>query len=340
MSQNSPPLSPYLIDARRRIADLFHDQCRHGAQTAALSDTDAAACGQFIGEKALRLQQRGLHGTAAALRVLSRESASPEQSRLLERLVRYVFDRQKIEVKATGRIDSKEPEIDSQNVIKQSELLHALSRVPTAISQVGELRDDLVQRLQGGIIQQKGWSYFLDRPTDSPDLLPTAYAILALSSAHEDVSRPTSYLLNQLKQASGTRKPVEVNADISIRVACLYSLAFREGGDAPESTDEATLCALFDPMWNSLERLLRDENIEQNVEYWRDDRTFYVRVPWQLYLLALAARLRYYRRSRHSRRRLDCDRSFRKSSRAAFATLTPAKWSRPERTRSHSTYLA
>src|SRR6185369_12576182 len=48
-------------------------------------------------------------------------------------------------------------------------------------------------------------------------------------------------------------------------------------------------------VWLALERLLRDESIEQNVEYWRDRGTYYVRVPWQLYLLALAARLRYYR---------------------------------------------
>jgi hypothetical protein len=41
-------------------------------------------------------------------------------------------------------------------------------------------------------------------------------------------------------------------------------------------------------VWSPLEPLL-DEDIEQNVEYWHGDETEYVRIPWQLYLLALAA---------------------------------------------------
>src|SRR5262249_25470114 len=48
---------------------------------------------------------------------------------------------------------------------------------------------------------------------------------------------------------------------------------------------------LFDSLWQRLEPLLRTESIEQNAEYWRlaTRRTYYVPVPWQLYLLAPAA---------------------------------------------------
>ena len=40
--------------------------------------------------------------------------------------------------------------------------------------------------------------------------------------------------------------------------------------------------------WRSLEPLLV-EDIEQNLEYWHSENTHYVRIPWQLYLLALAS---------------------------------------------------
>ncbi|MGI8738764.1 MAG: hypothetical protein ACR2KU_03685 [Gammaproteobacteria bacterium] len=43
-----------------------------------------------------------------------------------------------------------------------------------------------------------------------------------------------------------------------------------------------------------MSRLL-SEDIEQNVEYWKQDRNLYVRIPWQLYLIALAAKLAPYR---------------------------------------------
>jgi hypothetical protein len=41
--------------------------------------------------------------------------------------------------------------------------------------------------------------------------------------------------------------------------------------------------------WERIEGWL-DEDIEQNIEYWHGDRTYYVRAPWQLYFLALVAR--------------------------------------------------
>ncbi len=43
-------------------------------------------------------------------------------------------------------------------------------------------------------------------------------------------------------------------------------------------------------LWRQCETLL-SQDLEQNIEYWRKTQTFYVRVPWQIYLLAISARL-------------------------------------------------
>ncbi len=300
MPQNSTELQRSLEEARQKIVDVFVDQCANGAQTAVFNNGSVAACGQFIGGNALQLQQRGIHGTAAALRVLSQATHPAHDVRdvrdLLRRLVNYVNDRDDIEGQVHGRVNHEELQIDATNVIKQSELLYALSRVPGTIPNVETLRRRLICQLQAGLIQQKGWSYFLDQTTTTPNLLPTAYAVLALSSVGEDVAQPVAYLLEELQRGGSRRQEyVEIGADITIRVACLYALAFSRSDESHDLHIEAALRELFAPIWSALDRLLRDESIEQNVEYWRNQKTLYVRVPWQLYLLALAARLRYYR---------------------------------------------
>ena len=48
--------------ARKHIEHLFEDQCANGNQTTNLPDDTLAACGQFIGDNARSIGQRGLHG--------------------------------------------------------------------------------------------------------------------------------------------------------------------------------------------------------------------------------------------------------------------------------------
>lgn len=59
----------------------------------------------------------------------------------------------------------------------------------------------------------------------------------------------------------------------------------------------AVLQKEFDDLWRHLAPLLTHD-IEANVEYGAPARThsYYIRIPWQLYLLAIAARLRPLRR--------------------------------------------
>src|ERR1051325_2079812 len=83
-----------LRKSREVIASQFITQCNSGPQISGMPSTDAA-CGQFLGDATSA--QRGVHGTAAALRVLA-EDGRPEARNLIPRLIRYVEERHKIEL--------------------------------------------------------------------------------------------------------------------------------------------------------------------------------------------------------------------------------------------------
>lgn len=69
MVSESPSLGGQIDNALEQITKLFLEQCTHGEQTKILPG-DYAACGQFVGQDAAQIQQYGLHGISAALRVL------------------------------------------------------------------------------------------------------------------------------------------------------------------------------------------------------------------------------------------------------------------------------
>jgi len=283
-----------LKSCMNQIALTIGEQCEHGVQTKELNNQKVAACGQFIGEDARNLAQRGLHGTAAAIRVLSLNQETNTSS-LLERLVRYVSDRQTFERTATTPISIEKIQDDNTNIIKISELLYAISQVPDQIPKVVLFRKTLASLLEHSQIENKGWSYFTQTSTTDQDieLLPTAHAILALSSVNINVTKPINWLVERLKKSPNEASSSSGgDADISIRIFALYVLAFCNDAD---KVPESVLINLFEETWKRTWRLLGYENVEQNVEYWNGVTTYYLRVPWQLYLLALAARLKFRR---------------------------------------------
>jgi hypothetical protein len=87
-----------IVAAREKVVELLMEQCEHGQQTVTLGNTALAACGQFIGEAAKRVTQRGLHGTAAAVAVLASVPKSNTRAQaLLPRLVKYTSSREEVE---------------------------------------------------------------------------------------------------------------------------------------------------------------------------------------------------------------------------------------------------
>lgn len=84
------------------------------------------------------------------------------------------------------------------------------------------------------------------------------------------------------------------HADTITYVFCLYVMTILTAGQT-NSEERQFLRGRFDRTWHRLEPLLGDD-LEQNIEYWDGGETRYVRIPWQLYLLALASHYRVHRR--------------------------------------------
>lgn len=293
MPESDGGLEQQIVSSRRVIERMFVEQCRYGAQGQNITTTKATACGQFIGEGAKDLTQRGIHGTAAALRVLA-ESADDEAAALVNRLFHYLQNRPEIEKKIT-RDPVSEDQVhkkcsrDGENVIKVAEVLDALSFAKSTLEGREAMVTDLVSRLKKGIHDDKGWGFFLDKPGDPVDVLPTAYAVLALGrhGLAGEIRGPARYLAEQLKRKQGDGHESRKASDITSRVMALYALTF--GGIETDELPAGEARRVFRGLWSGLEKLLGDD-LEQNVEYWRESRTYYVRVPWSLYILALAAR--------------------------------------------------
>lgn len=265
-----------ILDARKRIAELFDRQCRHGKQATTLPD-GIIACGQFL--EAPEMEQRGLHGTASALRVLGGQ----KDQELTEGLVSYLLNRESYEEAPKG---PEKLAADSNNVVKQSEILNALFYSPSS-DNVNKLKQALIKRLRDGMIRDQGWPYFLDEP-DGPQPLPTLLAMGALLAHRQPVGGAVNFLLGYLKRKH-TRQ-----ADVFVQTAILFGLTFLP--DSDEGPDEKRLRTELDRLWRSLEPLL-EQDLESNLEYTRRENEYlYVRVPWQLYLIASAARLRPFRR--------------------------------------------
>jgi len=272
-------LAEQITAAKERIASRFLHQCRDGPQNAGLRP-DVKACGQRLDET--ESTQRGLHGTAAAIRVLA-EYAHAEARALVPQLVRYVAEREQVEPPDVRETVQE----DSRNVIKISETLYALRHVDVAVAPTEGLRTELSDRLRGATIAGRGWNYYTDGP-QQVELLPTAFAVQALATEGYEVEGQVQSLLAEVTGQGAGEEAVGI-ADVSVKVLCLYVLAFGKGGEPLVGL--AKLKKPFMQLWAKLSSLLKHEDVEQNVEYERLPQHRYVRVPWQLYLLALAARL-------------------------------------------------
>jgi hypothetical protein len=288
-------LAQSLRQARRRIEQLFIEQCSNGEQTGNLSDDSIAACGQFVGSEARKLGQRGLHGTSAAIKVLSQVD-SDQARKLVPRLVKYAENRREIERQC--RLDDQagqsladyKCDLDEHNVIKLGELLEALACAQQGgvdvTSAITEIRTRLIDQRRDG----KGWYYFTEE-SRPPELLPTAYAMAGLAAAgsFEEANVAEGYLADALLHfyQSGQQHTTDSQTR-AIHIACLYAITFRKRPDEQAHTER--LQPVFKAIWNRCCDEL-DHDDEQNVEYWRQlNKTCYVRIPWQLYLLALAGK--------------------------------------------------
>ncbi len=272
-------------EAKCSIADLFIRQCVDGPQSTDLGD--ALACGQFLpdGGGVYPAAQRGLHGTAAAILALRRrdETATASASRRAEdvipKLIQYVQRRLQEEAEAPNGVS---------NTIKLSECLYAIAQLPEdQYPSVADVKRQLVQRLEAGRLQsRRGWGFVLSERPDQPAALPTAYAVLAMSSVGHSQDEAVDFLWEQVKPSAKTQSLLANMPDSTIRVVCLYAIVFRRTLNGDRKKDRQVRRCLVS-LWRELEPLLAYP-MEQNIEYWHKSKTLYVRIPWQLYLLRMA----------------------------------------------------
>ena len=236
--------SARLQKARSEILQRFVQRCQKGPQVSDLAN-HIRACGQYLDAGS---RQRGMHGTAAALGVLS-STKDAEARSLAESIVSYLVGRSDIELAIP---DTNQEQVhrqidrDDHNVIKVSEVLFALSFVDGAVEGREVLKGRLVEALRKGIIHGEGWDYFLDH-SKTPELLPTAFAIRALAEHgyENDIEGPVRFLLGFL------RDPKEGSwrsrADINVRALCLYVLTFSKGLD--RLVDRSVLKKAMSALW-------------------------------------------------------------------------------------------
>jgi hypothetical protein len=260
-------------------------------QEVATKDNGAAALGQHL---RATTNQRGLHGTAAALQVLA-ETDDSEAQDYARRLVHYVDIHPDIEREIAESDAPPQPvQASDENVIKLSEVLYALAAVPTSLGP----REALARRIADQLVNHRnpdgGWPYSMTGQVRSSHILPTAYAVRALASHRYDVAQSVTFLRNYVESTTAGSSDVFIEV-LAVYVLCFLPIPFRNDREIRKP---------FHRLWLQLSPLLT-QDLEANIEY-VTSKINYVRIPWQLYLLASSSRLSPYRRftSAKAQRRL------------------------------------
>ena len=263
--------------ALEKLEGLFRRQVVNGDQ----SKHCEYACGQFLSDFANA--QNGAHGTAAAVRVLGKTDSSQKAgAAVVPGLIEFL--RQRLAPNEGETADKH-----ATNVIKLSEALYALAHVPAASGAKEALVQALAQALRGGMLCGQGWGYFIGQNDIAH--LPTAYAVQALAIHGYPVEGPVEYIQQSLNARRLPTDDVYGDGDIFVQIACLHTLATM-GPANNEQEGRLSREQLGDRFWailRDVEPLLSTDSIEANIEYrGLEDENFYVRVPWQIYLIRCA----------------------------------------------------
>lgn len=272
--------------AQESLINLIAYQTRHGEQTLIVKkiNQDYFSLGQFLNSTGRN--QRGVHGSATGLRVLSESSGNND---LINGLTRYLEDRPENEMKIEneGESISKDKLLrDGNNVIKLAEILYAIHFVKPGISATETLSKKIVEQIKRGMITETdeiGWGFYTDSSPMTIELLPSAYAILALGKYGDDITNAKKTLLKKVD-----KKKIEDPSSFAEAVFCLYALI--NVSDELSREEVIKYESLLKGIWNSPFCSLEND-FEQNLEYWHNTQHDYVRIPWQMYLLAILSKL-------------------------------------------------
>jgi hypothetical protein len=252
------------------IEEQFRDLLENGAQAQRLPDQTRAAGQHLIPHSA---NQRGLYGTAAAMLVLGRSPPFDRRIALIEGLIRYLERRPAIEADLLrGEADIADLPgrliRDELTVFKTADLVYALSAAPAAAEGREALLRRLLDKLAVSRRESGGWSVD-HNPAHDRDALATASVVRSQHAAGIPVDDVDLRLVEG--DAADPRVPAYV------RSLCVLVVAEVSGGQDAASP------------WRELYEVLRPElrhRTESNYEFRIGQGLQYVRVPWQLYLIA------------------------------------------------------
>lgn len=261
--------------AKEVICHTVINQVQDGAQSKNLDD--AFACGQFL--KVPATSQRGLHGTAAAIRVLAGfDSTYNEQ---LRKLLKYL---ENIEVFEKGDETSNGLGRDLNNIIKISEILYSLSYIHSGTANTENLKEITSKKLFDSKRADGGWAYFVDVDEDS-DMYFTSSVYLALRSHnYNNLQKTKEFLIEKLKKY----KKDDIPDPTTFSKLCYIVYTFIALNEHKKNKDiKKLLVDVFNKLWESKFCIINSD-FEQNIEYPGKQKHYYVRIPWQLYLLSIA----------------------------------------------------
>ncbi|MBS1660211.1 MAG: hypothetical protein JST68_04080 [Bacteroidetes bacterium] len=275
------------------IAEAIYKQVESGIQTSDIPPHfEACSCGQLI---VPRSRQRGIHGTSAAIKVLG-ASENGRYSNVITGLLNYLVCRKEIDRHDSELSHTNNFQNDDKNIIKIAEQLHSLYFVDGLVADTSKLMD----RLQVSLLDcyrvrnYDGWAFFMDDGQKERDFLPTCFAVMAISinGGCNKIENAIEILAKELLRYYDEKNTLPDPASFSIIVFMLYVVSLKVKAKAREKhISENQLKRILNKLWHS-EFCVLDSHIEQDVEYWNEhDESFNVRIPWQLYLIALSAHL-------------------------------------------------
>ncbi len=274
-----------ITEIQKKIEASISEQVKNGRQSSVLPD-GYKACGQFFSIK--DRTQRGLHGTSSALKVLALSTDNSIKDSI-PAIIKYLADHTTVETQLLSQADPQEAlKRNENNVIKISECLCSLSNVQTGVGNKDKIVDTLTTNLKQAIIDNKGWGYFLNSANTKTELLPTAFAALAVfSNGFPGFDGTYNYIISEIENKS-KNKDLDLTT-YTILVFALYVIAFYYRPGINNKAIGQKLKSLYVKLWKSDYRTF-NEDLEQNIEYWNEDNHYYIRIPWQLYMLALSSR--------------------------------------------------
>ncbi|MFD9702392.1 hypothetical protein [Lentzea sp. NPDC059081] len=261
-----------------------------GAQARKLPGSLVAA-GQYLDRH--DFEQRGLFGTAAAILVFAQAGRDEKSIETIQVLVDYLHDRADLEPRLAASAEeaieiSRRIEVEKLDTFKTADLVFALSFVPAAVSRRDELLRSLTRRIEQARLPQGGWATRLQESGEF-DPLATAHVVRAIRAASVPV-RPAD-MDALLKSVVGGE---QAGTDRYVRCFALLTLTYCDAKVHRAAVE------------NEFKRLTRELHadlgvlVEANYEYTVGKRQYYVRIPWQLYLVELTVRLHPTTRFFHS----------------------------------------